>query len=147
MANYECAVRTNYFRVKDEEKFLEVMSHVYANEDTVDVWRLEEAPGDVLFGFGCYSGISGYFSNNDEDTFESEEDEAYCRFLTELQKCVAEDDAILIFEVGNERLRYVGGDVTVITCKQHVARSLEYVGKEVAQKLLKNKNWQTRSTY
>lgn len=31
MANYICTFRTNYFKVKDDKKFEEFMSHVYAD--------------------------------------------------------------------------------------------------------------------
>lgn len=37
MANYRCAIRTNYFRVKNEEEFIALMDRVYGYEDSVDV--------------------------------------------------------------------------------------------------------------
>lgn len=39
MANYLCSVRTNYFHVKDEDEFRELMSRVYGSEDNIDLWQ------------------------------------------------------------------------------------------------------------
>ena len=46
MANYCCAIRTNYFHVKDADKFRKNMSRVYGCEDTVDLWEDEDADGN-----------------------------------------------------------------------------------------------------
>ena len=39
MANYNCSIRTNYFHVKDAEKFREFMNHVLGSEDNIDLWE------------------------------------------------------------------------------------------------------------
>ena len=39
MANYNCAIRTNYFRVKDADKFKAFMSDVYSSEDEIEVFE------------------------------------------------------------------------------------------------------------
>ena len=69
MANYRCVVRTNYFHVKDEEKFRELMSRVYGEEDTVSLWTENDPNGKTMFGFGCYGSISG-LRNSQEDEDE-----------------------------------------------------------------------------
>ena len=39
MANYSCVIRTNYFHVKDEEKFKDLMGHAVGNADSVMLWE------------------------------------------------------------------------------------------------------------
>lgn len=138
MANYMCTIRTNYFHVIDENKFLDLMNRVYG-EDTVNVFR----GYDNTFGFGCYGGISGIADDDDDDI----DDSCYDDFLGALQECVSDDDAILIFEVGNEKLRYVTGWVTVVTNKSITSRGLDMVGREIARKELNNAGWTTQSEY
>ena len=41
MANYNCAVRINYFKVKDEKAFLSLMEKAQGGEDGIQVFTLE----------------------------------------------------------------------------------------------------------
>lgn len=146
MANYCCTYRTNYFKVKDNEKFKEFMTHVYAED--LEVFHKKDENGNELYGFGGYGGISGYF-NNENEYEDSDEawDNAYDNFIDGLAKQVAEDDAILLFEVGNEKLRYVVGSVSVITSKGYEYRDITNVGVEIAKQMLNNPNYNTQCTY
>lgn len=58
MANYCCTIRTNYFHVKDPEKFRELMDKVYG-EFEVEVWERNDENGNPMFAFGSYGGIGG----------------------------------------------------------------------------------------
>ena len=146
MANYCCVYRTNYFKVKDNEKFKEFMTHVYAED--LEVFHKKDENGNELYGFGGYGGISGYF-NNENEYEDSDEawDNAYDNFIDGLEKQVAEDDAILLFEVGNEKLRYVVGSVVVITSKGYEYRDITNVGVEIAKQMLNNPNYDTQCIY
>ena len=146
MANYCCAYRTNYFKVKDNEKFKEFMTHVYAED--LEVFHKKDENGNELYGFGGYGGISGYF-NNENEYEDSDEawDNAYDNLIDGLAKQVAENDAILLFEVGNEKLRYVVGSVAVITSKGYEYRDITNVGVEIAKQMLNNPNYDTRCAY
>lgn len=146
MANYCCVYRTNYFKVKDNEKFKEFMTHVYAED--LEVFHKKDENGNELYGFGGYGGISGYF-NNENEYEDSDEawDNAYDNFIDGLAKQVAENDAILLFEVGNEKLRYVVGSVAVITSKGYEYRDITNVGVEIAKQMLNNPNYNTQCTY
>ena len=75
MANYYCVMRTNYFRVKDEEKFLELMENVCSGEDELQIWSETDAEGAKRFGFGVYDSIRGINLTGDEDEDYTEEDE------------------------------------------------------------------------
>ena len=38
MSNYCCTIRTNYFRVKDDEAFREFMGRVQGDEDSIEIF-------------------------------------------------------------------------------------------------------------
>lgn len=123
MANYNCTIRTNYFHVKDNEKFEEFMTHVYGED--LEVFNKEDSNGNTIYGFGCYGGISGYF-NTEEDYEDNDEawDNAYDNFIDGLVAHVAEDDAVLIFEAG-----IVNGILTGRTWKETVNKYYKEKGE------------------
>ena len=140
MSNYYGVVRTNYFHVKDEEQFRALMAKTAGDEDGIELWDdVIDGDGNPMFGFGVYGGISGVL--NDEDEYD---DDSYDRFIDDLKECVAEDDAILIFEAGHEKLRYVGGGVTIITSKGVEYINLEESARKIVRELLGNEQWDTR---
>lgn len=136
MANYECATRTNYFKVKDAKSFKSLIEQTLAG-DTVDVF--EKKDGDhTLYGFGSISSIDGLPDNGEAN---------YDEWLHQLQKIVADDDAIIIMEAGYENLRYVSGYFTVVTSKAIKNGDLEATALEAAKKLLNNKTYTTQCVY
>ena len=146
MANYNCTIRTNYFHAKDNEKFEQFMTHVYGED--LEVFHSADSNGNKVYGFGGYGGIAGYF-NKEEDYEDNDEawDNAYDNFIDGLVTHVTEDDAILIFESGNEKLRYVVGSVAVITSKGYEYRDIRDVGMEMARQMLNNPDYTTRCEY
>lgn len=146
MANYCCTIRTNYFHVKDEQKFRDLMDRVYGGEDSVDLWESKDKDGNTVFGFGIYGGIAGV-RNAKEDYDEDVDETAYDEFIDGLQECVADDDAIIILESGNEKLRYVVGSATIITSKHYEYISITHTATRKAAELLKNPEWTTQCDY
>lgn len=146
MANYCCTIRTNYFHVKDEEKFRVLMNRVYGSEDTIELWEEKDKAGNTVFGFGTYGGISGV-KNAKEDYDEDVDETAYDEFIDGLQECVADDDAIIILESGNEKLRYVIGSATIITSKDYKYLDIAAVASQEAAEMLGRPNWRTRCEY
>lgn len=144
MANYCCAVRTNYFRVKDAGKFRTFFENVAGCEDSVKLWEEKADDGSVLFGFGCYGGIFGIRDDEDED---ADYDVAYDDFIDGLQKHVAEDDAVIILEAGNEKLCYLTGHATIITSDTVAGADMISAAIEIARKNLGNKEYTTRTEY
>ena len=142
MANYCCAIRTNYFHVKDADEFRKNMSRVYGCEDTVDLWEDADADGNLVFGFGCYNGISG-LRNTDAD----DDDDSYDAFIDMLQKSVADDDAVIIFESGNEKLRYIVGSAEIITSKDFKRICIDDEATQMAAKMIQNPGWRTVCSY
>ena len=145
MANYCCAVRTNYFRVRDEKVFCEFMECVYGCEDEIHVWEETAPNGDKLFGFGCYGGISGVRNSADEDNDDC--DTAYDEFIDGLQACVADGDAIIILESGNEKLRYLVGQATIITSDKVAGFEMHDWAMEAAARMLNNPDYRTKCVY
>lgn len=141
MANYYGYHRTNYFAVTDEAKFREIMSHVYGAEENPQIWE-KEINGVKKFGFGAYSALSGYRENADND-FDTD----YDLMCNKLQEVVAPGDAIIITEVGYEKLCYLSGYVTVITRDKQDYISLDEASIELAQQLLGNEEYNTQNSY
>lgn len=139
MANYCCAVRTNYFHVKDPEAFREFMKTVTASEDRIYVWESKDNGGKTVFGFGCYSTILGVESEGGDTDYDE--------FVNTLAELVAEDDAIIIIESGNEKLRYLVGSATIITGQDIEYLEIDTIAAESAAAMLKNKSWKTKMWY
>lgn len=134
MANYNCVIRTNYFHVKDENTFEEFLKKV--SGDDFHIFR----EGD-MFGFGCYGSIYGISENNEDD------EDDYDAFLEGLQKQIVDDEAIIITEAGYEKLRYVSGYATVITSQKISTINLEDKSIELAQEMVKNKEYYPQMSY
>ena len=139
MANYCCTIRTNYFHVKDEGKFLELMDQVQGSEDQIKLFQEKGPDGKNVFGFGLYGGIAGVA--NDEGDMD---DHSYVEFINRLQKCVADDDAVIIMESGAEKLRYVVGSATVITSNDCEYLNIDQLAAQKASSMLGNPVWSTR---
>ncbi|MBE5040548.1 hypothetical protein [Ructibacterium gallinarum] len=142
MANYECAVRTNYFHVKDAGRFREFMKNVCGSEDKIDLWERQDADSRAVFGFGCYGGIAG-LKNPDGEI----DNDSFDQFIAGLQEHIGDNDAVILFEAGNEKLRYVTSGATVITGKGCVYLDVERLAIQKAQEQLENPNWATKCVY
>lgn len=144
MANYECAMRTNYFHVKDADAFREFMKRVVADEDRVDLWEEKDQNGNPIFGFGCYGSIIGVRSQNADD---EDDDLDYDVFVDELAQHVAIDDAAIILTSGHEKLRYLTGTALVVTRNEQKFINVESIAAAEAAKILCDPEWKTRTSY
>lgn len=142
MANYECAVRTNYFHVKDEFAFKELMGKVVCSEDGLDIFERKDEKGETIYGFGCYGSIMGISAEG-----EDEDEYSYDKFIDELRKNIELGDAIIIFEAGHEKLCSIGMYADVITSEGCNILNLEHMAVESAKNMLKNPDWETKCTY
>lgn len=144
MANYYGCTRTNYFKVTDEDALVKLIEKC-ASDDPVGVslWTNEAEDGTKLYGFGCYGDIEGIGDGEDEDF----PDYDYDAFVNELQALLPEGEAVIITHVGHEKLRYLGGNVTVITKDRVEYRYLARVGLDTAREMLDNPEWGTKNEY
>lgn len=60
MANYTCAIRTNYFRVKDADKFKAFMSTVYSTKAEIKVFESLDKDGVTRYGFGAAAKFEAF---------------------------------------------------------------------------------------
>ena len=142
MANYNCAIRTNYFHVKDAEKFKNLMQNVDA-EDEIQVFMNHDEKGEPVYGFGCYGGISGIPNPDNPDDWDG----SYDHFTDALQELVADDDAIIIMEAGHEKLRYITASAQVITSKETARLDIIPLAVTKVAEMLHNPKWKTRAKY
>lgn len=146
MAQYYCTTRTNYFRVKDEDAFNALMARVYTGEDAVSVWTKEDEDGIKRFAFGCHDSISGVANSQDDEDPDADE-ASYDEFVSELQKVVDPEDAIIIMETGHQKLQFVAGDATIVTSDAVKYISLREMAIQIARGLLQNPEWKTTCEY
>ena len=106
MANYYGVCRSNYFDVKDEEKFLEAMSAI----PSIKIEKKEK--GFVILG-DCPDASGWPTSILDEETGEDREFD-----LPELvSEHLAEESVAIFMESGSEKLRYIVGFAEAINGK------------------------------
>ncbi len=154
MANYSCTIRTNYFHVKDPEKFRELMSRVCGSENPIDLWEDKDSDGSPVFGFGVYGSISGLCStqpiDGDEDADideDDDEDASYDDFLKALQEYIADGDAVIILESGHENMKYVIGLATVVTSTSCEYIDITTLAEKQARLILNDPDWTTKCEY
>ena len=138
MAHYNATTRTNYFSVKDEVRFREIMRLVEAEEDVEVFEQVEE--GVQKFGFGCCGIIYGIFKEN-TGIFDMDE-----LFLA-LQEVLCEGDAVIIMETGYEKLRYIVGSCIVITYTDIQVIDMQNQALEAARDMLSNPDFCTQMDY
>lgn len=148
MANYYGATRTNYFSVTD----LEAFKHLISECMTTDGLSLTFMSEEDKVGFYVESSLFGIpmepETDDQEDGFAED-----CRgasldlFHEKLQALVAPGDAIIITEVGREKMRYLVGDVTVITRSEVRYMNLRDSAIAMAQDMLGNPSFKTVNEY
>lgn len=144
MANYISFTRSNYFRVTDPEAFKKIINCVITDEDSLELWERTEN-GMTYYAFGAYSSICG-LRHEAEDADNDGEFEAEAVYEA-LSKVVAPDDAIIITEIGYEKLRYLTAYAVVITREKTKLVELRETSIDVACSLLGNPNFDTRMEY
>lgn len=146
MANYEATTRTNYFRVKDAEALKALIARTTSDIETVRLWSKECDDDNIRYAFGCYGSISG-IKEDDELLDDSYDEDAFERFVQGLQECVVDDDAIVITEVGNEKLCYATAVATIITSTSCETVDLTESAYSKASQMLCDPNWTTMCEY
>ena len=146
MSTYYGNTRTNYIHVKDEAAFREFMGKVKGDDEGIEIWTDHDKQGNPLFCFGLYGSIAGIpvpvLDEDGEDYGVTEND--YDAFIKGLQQHIADDDAVIIFEVGHQKLAYVGGDAQIITSKETQSIDLLTSACKAAAELLHNDQWTTK---
>lgn len=136
MANYYAYVRTNYFHVNDAEDFKKFIATVSSSEGyKVELFEEKDKSGTPIFGFGC----QGQPSFPDDESYEG--------IIEVLAGFVSDDDAIIITEVGHEKLNYLVGEARIITSKEIRYITISDLAIKTARKLLNKPDWETKNEY
>lgn len=108
MANFYGQARTNYFKVKDEDAFLEELGKY-----PVQIIK-EEKDGETLYGFldddSNGGGTIDYYVDERGEYLEVEWREFFMKHL-------ADDWVAVIMESGSEKYRYISGHATAFNNK------------------------------
>jgi len=125
-------------------------------EDEIHIFESDVGTSDIVrFAFGCYGCIAGipYNFDIDEDVnvlpADNVEDEDLDieHFYKTLQDLLLDGEAIIITEVGYEKLRYLIGISVVITCSEISVVNLHDASLAEARSLLRNPSYTTKLVY
>jgi hypothetical protein len=105
MANYYENARTNYFKVKDEEKFNEFLCSLSG----LDSYKDEEGRHAIFFDYE--SGVPSSKYNEETDDYDEFD------FLGELSEHLTDDSIAIVMGAGAEKLRYITGYAEAINSK------------------------------
>lgn len=147
MSNYYGKVRTNYFSVTDENALRDIISRVRGSEDTVELYMEQAINGEKKFMFLCESDILGFPETDENGEVYEDCDYSFDDFTAALQKILPENEAIIITEVGSEKMRYLLGCVTVVTRNEIKCENLRSLGINIARELLNDESWDTKNEY
>ena len=149
MANYYGITRTNYFHVNDPEGLKKLMRRVVSDEGDIDLWEDKDKEGNPVFGFGGYSSIVGIcpIENNNDGEDEDYDEADYNLFVGELQKLIVDGDAIIITEIGHEKLRYLTAYSVIITKNDVQNIDLERRSALKASEMLGDPEYSTKTCY
>lgn len=137
MANWYGTTRTNYFRVKDEERYQQLFSRLSGEEPVEDFTKTVDKK--IYHGFGSYGDISFYeFDEDGNIDYDSQVD--IVDFISEVGKILTDDSCFVLTCVGNEKLRYLTGICFIAfpdgTVKQEsldhfaISQAKEYFGED-----------------
>lgn len=101
MANYYATARSNYFRVKNREEFLEWAGNV----PDLRVWEKDDTFAMAPDTGDCNGWNEEY----------SDDGETYRNFFNELADHLADNEVAVLVEAGAEKLRYVNGFAIAIS--------------------------------
>ena len=147
MSNFYGKTRTNYFCVTDENALRDIISRACGSEDTVHLHVEQTISGEKKFMFLCGSEILGFPETDESGEVYEDCDYSFDEFTAALQKILPENEAIIITEVGNEKMRYLLGCVTVVTRNEIKYENLRSLGINIARELLKDESWDTKNEY
>ena len=157
MADYHGICRTNYFSVKDAAKFKEFMEACIGDGE-VEIFVDKQNDGSIKYGFGCNGDIKGLpyrivkgepVATYNLDEIEKVLDYDICwGFLMDaLQDILPDGEAVILTEVGNEKLNYLVGCSTVITNADIKVVNIQDKAIDLARQMLGNASYDTIMDY
>lgn len=119
MANFEEKVTSNFFKVKDSKLFINEIE-----EKEIECFFERKYNDNERFAIVSYDGLIT-------------EDFEYDDFIKLIQNHIYDDEIVVIKSIGNEKLRYLTADATIVSKEK-----VEYIefGKIIKNKLINEYN-------
>ena len=119
MANFEEKVTSNFFKVKDPKLFINEIE-----EKQIECFFERKYNDNERFAIASYDGLIT-------------EDFEYDDFIKLIQNHIYDDEIVVIKSIGNEALRYLTADATIVSKEK-----VEYIefGKIIKNKLINEYN-------
>ena len=119
MANFEEKVTSNFFKVKDPKLFINEIE-----EKGIECFFERKYNDNERFAIVSYDGLIT-------------EDFEYDDFIKLIQNHIYDDEIVVIKSIGNEKLRYLTADATIVSKEK-----VEYIefGKIIKDKLINEYN-------
>ena len=124
MANFEEKVTSNFFKVKDSKLFINEIE-----EKQIECFFERKYNDNERFAIVSYDGLVAV------DAYG--EDFEYDDFIKLIQNHIYDDEIVVIKSIGNEALRYLTADATIV-----LKEKVEYIefGKIIKNKLINEYN-------
>ena len=124
MANFEEKVTSNFFKVKDSKLFINEIE-----EKQIECFFERKYNDNERFAIVSYDGLVAV------DAYG--EDFEYDDFIELIQNHIYDDEIVVIKSIGNEKLRYLTADATIVSKEK-----VEYIefGKIIKNKLINEYN-------
>ena len=124
MANFEEKVTSNFFKVKDSKLFINEIE-----EKQIECFFERKYNDNERFAIVSYDGLVAV------DAYG--EDFEYDDFIKLIQNHIYDDEIVVIKSIGNEKLRYLTADATIVSKEK-----VEYIefGKIIKNKLINEYN-------
>ena len=124
MANFEEKVTSNFFKVKDSKLFINEIE-----EKQIECFFERKYNDNERFAIVSYDGLVAV------DVYG--EDFEYDDFIKLIQNHIYDDEIVVIKSIGNEALRYLTADATIVSKEK-----VEYIefGKIIKNKLINEYN-------
>lgn len=135
--NYNSSIRSNYFKITDRDAFKKLCDKL-SGEDSVEVSLNEQNMACI----SCY-GMLTWDDNEDDDDIDIDLN----KFYELLQPIIDPNDAAIFVTIGQEGMRYIGGDAVIITNNGIVYKDLWQMAFKEARTLLQSPAWTTQYEY
>ena len=133
MAQYQGIYRTNYFAVTDVEKFEAILNSL-SSEGVIEHYEHDTEKGKYMF-FCDYNLIGYEDDDSDEGPFDA--------MLVKLQTIIPDNEALILTEIGNEKMRYFHAVATIITSQEIQQVNLADCALDKAKEMLGNLDYTT----
>lgn len=139
MATYKAITKTNHFHVTNAEKLKDIVSRMHCNSK---VTLVEDEQGQNTYAIWAHADIRGVYPDENSPSDIAGPD--FGLMTAELQTILPEGEALVLFELGTESLRYLVATATIITRNEVKQIDLVDGAFNMAREILDNPMWETQ---